>query len=32
VQTESYEALVQRLRAKDAAEPAASPGRKRGER
>ncbi len=32
VQTESYEALVQRLRAKDTAEPAASPGRKRGER
>ena len=32
VQTESYDTLVQRLRAKDASEPAASPGRKRGER
>jgi phospholipid transport system substrate-binding protein len=32
VQTESYDALVQRLRAKDAPEPAASPGRSRGER
>jgi phospholipid transport system substrate-binding protein len=32
VQTESYDALVQRLRAKDAPEPAASPGRARGER
>src|SRR5262249_197812 len=38
IQTESYDALVQRLRAKDAAEPAASPspspsgGRNRGER
>ena len=34
VQTESYDALVRRLRAKEspAAEPAASPGRKRGER
>jgi len=34
IQTESYDALVQRLRAKDTAEPAASPspGRKRGER
>lgn len=32
VQTESYEALVQRLRAKEGPEPAASPARKRGER
>lgn len=32
VQTESYDALVQRLRAKDTPEPAASPGRSRGER
>ncbi len=32
VQTESYEALVQRLRAKEGPEPAASPGRSRGER
>ena len=32
VQTESYDALVARLRAKDSPEPAASPGRKRGER
>jgi phospholipid transport system substrate-binding protein len=34
IQTESYDALVQRLRAKEGAapEPAASPGRKRGER
>ena len=34
VQTESYDALVQRLRAKEkeTSEPAASPGRKRGER
>lgn len=36
IQTESYDALVQRLRAKETAEPAASPspsnGRKRGER
>lgn len=36
IQTESYDALVQRLRAKDTAEPAASPSpsgeRKRGER
>ena len=32
VQTESYDALVQRLRAKDAAEPAASPGRSPRER
>jgi phospholipid transport system substrate-binding protein len=33
IQTESYDALVQRLRAKEAtAEPAASPARKRGER
>jgi phospholipid transport system substrate-binding protein len=32
IQTDSYEALVQRLRAKEAPEPAASPGRKRGER
>ena len=29
IQTESYDALVSRLRAKDTAEPAASPGRKR---
>jgi phospholipid transport system substrate-binding protein len=32
IQTESYDALVQRLRAKEMAEPAASPARKRGER
>jgi len=32
IQTESYDALVQRLRAKETAEPAASSGRKRGER
>ena len=32
IQTESYDALVQRLRAKDTTEPAASPARKRGER
>ena len=32
VQTESYEALVQRLRAKDTAEPSASPGRSRTDR
>ena len=32
VQTESYDALVQRLRAKESPEPAASPGRKRGDR
>jgi len=32
VQTESYGALVQRLRAKDAAEPSASPGRRRSDR
>jgi len=32
VQTESYDALVQRLRAKDAAEPSASPGRRRSDR
>jgi phospholipid transport system substrate-binding protein len=33
IQTESYDALVQRLRAKETtSEPAASPGRKRGER
>ena len=33
IQTESYDSLVQRLRAKEATpEPAASPGRKRGER
>jgi len=32
VQTESYDALVQRLRAKDAAEPSASPGRPRSAR
>jgi len=32
VQTESYDALVQRLRAKDAAEPSASPGRPRSDR
>jgi phospholipid transport system substrate-binding protein len=34
IQTESYDALVQRLRAKETPEPAASPstGRKRGER
>lgn len=33
IQTESYDALVQRLRAKEATpEPAASPARKRGER
>jgi phospholipid transport system substrate-binding protein len=32
VQTESYDALVQRLRAKDTAEPSASPGRRRGDR
>jgi phospholipid transport system substrate-binding protein len=32
VQTESYEALVQRLRAKDTPEPAASPGRPRTDR
>jgi phospholipid transport system substrate-binding protein len=32
VHTESYDALVQRLRAKDTPEPAASPGRARGER
>ncbi len=32
VQTESYDALVQRLRAKDAAEPSASPARPRSDR
>jgi len=32
IQTESYDALVQRLRAKEVAEPAASPARKRSER
>jgi phospholipid transport system substrate-binding protein len=32
IQTESYDALVQRLRAKEMAEPTASPARKRGER
>jgi len=32
VQTESYDALVQRLRAKDTAEPSASPGRRRSDR
>jgi phospholipid transport system substrate-binding protein len=32
IQTESYDALVQRLRTKDTPEPAASPGRSRGER
>jgi phospholipid transport system substrate-binding protein len=32
VQTESYDALVQRLRAKDTAEPSASPGRPRSDR
>ena len=32
VQTESYDALVQRLRAKEGPEPAASPGRSRRER
>lgn len=32
IQTESYAALVQRLRAKEGPEPAASPGRRRGER
>ena len=32
VQTESYNGLVQRLRAKDAAEPSASPGRPRSDR
>jgi phospholipid transport system substrate-binding protein len=32
VQTESYNALVQRLRAKDVAEPSASPGRPRSDR
>jgi phospholipid transport system substrate-binding protein len=32
VQTESYNALVQRLRAKDTAEPSASPGRPRSDR
>jgi phospholipid transport system substrate-binding protein len=32
VQTESYDALVQRLRAKEAAEPSASPGRPRSDR
>jgi phospholipid transport system substrate-binding protein len=32
IQTESYDALVERLRAKEMAEPTASPARKRGER
>jgi len=32
VQTESYDALVLRLRAKDTAEPSASPARPRSER
>ena len=32
VQTEGYESLVLRLRAKETAEPAASPGRSRTDR